>query len=55
MVSCFQVYGGEARLATLSKLCPLMEDKKSLVSIEELAKVKGKASLLATVDYYVSM
>ncbi|KAG4939093.1 hypothetical protein JHK84_045290 [Glycine max] len=50
-----QVYGGEARLATLSKLCPLMEDKKSLVSIEELAKVKGKASLLATVDYYVSM
>ena len=32
-----------------------MEDKKSLVSIEELAKVKGKASLLATVDYYVSM
>ena len=32
-----------------------MEDKKSLVSIEELAKVKGKASLLAAVDYYVSM
>ncbi|KAL5173035.1 O-fucosyltransferase 39 [Glycine soja] len=47
-----KVYGGEARLATLSKLFPLMEDKKSLVSIEELAKVKGKASLLATVDYY---
>ena len=55
MVSCFQVYGGEARLATLSKLCPLMEDKKSLVSTEEMAKVKGKASLLAAVDYYVSM
>ncbi|RDX89896.1 hypothetical protein CR513_28311 [Mucuna pruriens] len=50
-----KVYGGEARLATLSKLFPLMEDKKSLVSTEDLAKVKGKASLLAAVDYYVSM
>ncbi|XP_027354871.1 O-fucosyltransferase 31-like [Abrus precatorius] len=50
-----KVYGGEARLATLSKLFPLMEDKKSLVSMEKLAKVKGKASLLAAVDYYVSM
>jgi len=55
LIVCFQVYGGEARLATLSKLFPLMEDKKSLVSTEELAKVKGKASLLASVDYYVSM
>ncbi|WVZ21566.1 hypothetical protein V8G54_008888 [Vigna mungo] len=50
-----KVYGGEARLATLSKLFPLMEDKKSLASTEELAKVKGKASILASVDYYVSM
>ncbi|CAJ1974017.1 unnamed protein product [Sphenostylis stenocarpa] len=50
-----KVYGGEARLATLSKLFPLMEDKKSLVSTEELAKVNGKASLLAAVDYYVSV
>jgi len=33
-----------------------MEDKKSLASSEEeLAKVEGKASLLAAVDYYVSM
>lgn len=32
-----------------------MEDKKSLASEEELAKVEGKASLLAAVDYYVSM
>lgn len=32
-----------------------MEDKKSLASAEELAKVIGKASLLAAVDYYVSM
>jgi len=32
-----------------------MEDKKSLVSAETMAKVNGKASLLAAVDYYVSM
>ncbi|KAJ0975354.1 hypothetical protein J5N97_017319 [Dioscorea zingiberensis] len=37
------------------KLFPLMEDKKSLATEEELAKVEGKASLLAAVDYYVSM
>ena len=50
-----QVYGGEARISTLRKLFPLMEDKKSLASVEERAKVEGKASLLAAVDYYVSM
>ncbi|XP_057727876.1 O-fucosyltransferase 31 [Arachis stenosperma] len=50
-----KVYGGEARIASLSKLFPLMEDKRSLVSAEELAKVNGRASLLAAVDYYVSM
>ena len=32
-----------------------MEDKKSLTSAEERAKVEGKASLSAAVDYYVSM
>ena len=32
-----------------------MEDKKSLTSGSELAQIKGKASLLAAVDYYVSM
>lgn len=32
-----------------------MEDKKSLASAEELAEVEGKASLLAAVDYYVSI
>lgn len=32
-----------------------MEDKKSIASAEELAMVDGKASLLAAVDYYVSM
>ena len=32
-----------------------MEDKKSLASSQELAEVIGKASMLAAVDYYVSM
>ncbi|KAJ6815141.1 uncharacterized protein M6B38_136015 [Iris pallida] len=50
-----KVYGGEARISSLRKLFPLMEDKKSLASEDELAKVEGKASLLAAVDYYVSM
>ncbi|GAB4847220.1 O-fucosyltransferase 39 [Ancistrocladus abbreviatus] len=50
-----KVYGGEARISTLRKLFPLMEDKRSLASSEERAQIKGKASLLAAVDYYVSM
>ncbi|CAA0831204.1 O-fucosyltransferase family protein [Striga hermonthica] len=50
-----KVYGGEARISTLRSLFPLMEDKKSLASSEERAAIKGKASLLAAVDYYVSM
>lgn len=50
-----KVYGGEARILTLRSLFPLMEDKKSLTSGNELAQIKGKASLLAAVDYYVSM
>lgn len=50
-----KVYGGEPRIATLRKLFPLMEDKKSLASSGERAHIMGKASLLAAVDYYVSM
>ncbi|XP_042499119.1 O-fucosyltransferase 31-like [Macadamia integrifolia] len=50
-----KVYGGEARIASLRMLFPLMENKKSLASAEERAKIEGKASLLAAVDYYVSM
>ncbi|KAK9713147.1 hypothetical protein RND81_06G006500 [Saponaria officinalis] len=50
-----KVFGGRARLSTLRKLFPLMEDKKSLATLEERARIKGKASLLAAVDYYVSM
>ncbi|KAM7258218.1 hypothetical protein ACFE04_013959 [Oxalis oulophora] len=50
-----KVYGGEARISSLLTLFPLMVDKKSLVSEEKLAQVDGKASLLAAVDYYVSL
>ncbi|XP_074569591.1 O-fucosyltransferase 31-like isoform X1 [Curcuma longa] len=50
-----KVYGGEARISSLRKLFPLMEDKKNLASEEELMQVDGKASLLAAVDYFVSM
>ncbi|XP_047307733.1 O-fucosyltransferase 31-like [Impatiens glandulifera] len=50
-----KVYGGEARLSSLRKLFPLIEDKKSLTTDEELATVEGKSSLLAAVDYYVGM
>lgn len=49
------MYGGAARISTLRELFPLMEDKKSLASSDERAQIKGKASLLAAVDYYVSM
>ncbi|KAL8127518.1 hypothetical protein AgCh_014434 [Apium graveolens] len=50
-----KVFGGEARISTLRTLFPLMEDKKSLASAEERANIKGKASLMSAVDYYVSM
>ncbi|KAJ4714550.1 O-fucosyltransferase family protein [Melia azedarach] len=50
-----KVYGGEARISALRRLFPLMEEKKSLASSEERAGIKGKASLLAALDYYISM
>ncbi|CAH1413934.1 unnamed protein product [Lactuca virosa] len=50
-----KVYGGEARISALRQLFPYMEDKKSLASSAERAQIKGKASLSAAVDYYVSM
>uniref|UniRef100_A0A0E0M147 O-fucosyltransferase family protein n=1 Tax=Oryza punctata TaxID=4537 RepID=A0A0E0M147_ORYPU len=50
-----KVYGGEARISSLRKLFPLMVDKRSLASEEELANVEGKASVLAALDYYISM
>lgn len=50
-----KVYGGEARISSLRKLFPLMVDKRSLASEEELANVQGKASVLAALDYYISI
>ncbi|XP_056842183.1 O-fucosyltransferase 39 isoform X2 [Raphanus sativus] len=50
-----KVYGGEARISALRQVFPRMEDKRSLASAEERARIKGKASLLAALDYYVSM
>ncbi|KAK9758404.1 hypothetical protein RND81_01G227300 [Saponaria officinalis] len=50
-----KVYGGEARISALRKLFPRMEDKRSLATSEERGKVEGKASLLAAVDYHVSV
>ncbi|XWS33392.1 hypothetical protein CRYUN_Cryun22dG0078200 [Craigia yunnanensis] len=50
-----KVYGGEARISTLREMFPLMEDKKNLASSDERIRIKGKASLLAAVDYYISM
>jgi hypothetical protein len=50
-----KVYGGGARISTLKQLFPLMEDKKSLTSPFERTLIKGKASLLAALDYYISM
>ncbi|XP_021759757.1 uncharacterized protein At1g04910-like [Chenopodium quinoa] len=50
-----KVYGGEARISTLCTLFPRIEDKRSLATADERGKVEGKASLLAAVDYYVSM
>lgn len=32
-----------------------MEDKRSLASEDELASIEGKASLLAALDYHMSM
>ncbi|KAI9125191.1 hypothetical protein K1719_003807 [Acacia pycnantha] len=50
-----KVYGGKARISTLTRLFPLMESKKSLGSADELSQIKGNASLLAAVDYYVGL
>lgn len=33
----------------------MMEDKKSLASSDERSLIKGKASLLAALDYYIGM
>ena len=46
---------GKRSLASVEELVPNMEDKRSLASVEELDNVKGQASVLAVLDYYISM
>lgn len=46
---------GKRSLASVEELVPNMEDKRSIASVEELDNVKGKASVLAVLDYYISM
>jgi hypothetical protein len=50
-----QVYGGSARMELLHDLFPHMVDKHSLATADELRPFEGKASLLAAVDYHVSL
>ncbi|KAK6940262.1 GDP-fucose protein O-fucosyltransferase [Dillenia turbinata] len=45
----------QARISTLRQLFPLMADKRSLATPEERARVEGKASLMAAVDYHLSI
>jgi hypothetical protein len=50
-----QVYGGSARMELLHDLFAHMVDKHSLATADELRPFEGKASLLAAVDYHVSL
>lgn len=54
-VAFHRVYGGEARLAPLRRLFPLLQSKESLASPRELAPFRGRASLLAAVDVHVAL
>eukprot|EP00249_Psilotum_nudum_P018969 c27044_g1_i1 orf=418-1989(+) len=54
-VASYRVYGGRPRMAALRRLFPLMENKYSLTTEEEITALRGRASLLAALDYYVSL
>ncbi|GJP79587.1 hypothetical protein CLOP_g9805 [Closterium sp. NIES-67] len=54
-VATYQVYGGASRMAALRRLFPNLEDKTSLATQEELRPFLGRASMLAALDFYVSM
>ncbi|CAI0417544.1 unnamed protein product [Linum tenue] len=47
--------GGKAEKLALAKYRQVLWQGRTLASSEELAKVEGRASLLAAVDYYVSL
>lgn len=42
-------------MSALRQLFPFLMDKSSLSTVEELKPFQGKASLLAALDYYVSL
>ncbi|CAM6020826.1 unnamed protein product [Sphagnum balticum] len=54
-LASYTVYGGSARMELLHDLFPHMVDKHSLATADELRPFEGKASLLAAVDYHVSL
>ncbi|CAI5458006.1 unnamed protein product [Closterium sp. Yama58-4] len=54
-VASYQVYGGPSRMAALRRLFPNLEDKTTLATPEELRPFHGRASMLAALDFYVSM
>ncbi|CAI7923259.1 unnamed protein product [Closterium sp. NIES-53] len=54
-VASYQVYGGPSRMAALLRLFPNLEDKTTLATPEELRPFRGRASMLAALDFYVSM
>ncbi|CAI5970306.1 unnamed protein product [Closterium sp. NIES-65] len=53
-VASYQVYGGPTRMAALLRLFPNLEDKTTLATPEELRPFRGRASMLAALDFYVS-
>eukprot|EP00250_Pteridium_aquilinum_P016139 c22960_g1_i1 orf=440-1549(+) len=54
-VASYKVYGGGPRMAALHELFPLMQNKYSLTTQQEIASFRNKASQLAAIDYYVSL
>ncbi|KAL2653477.1 hypothetical protein R1flu_021605 [Riccia fluitans] len=54
-LASYKVYGGEARMAHLRKLFPVMFDKYSLATEAELEPFKDRSSQLAALDYHVCL
>ncbi|CAI5970702.1 unnamed protein product [Closterium sp. NIES-65] len=53
-VASYKVYGNPSRMAALRRLFPNLEDKTTLATPEELRPFRGRASMLAALDFYVS-
>lgn len=54
-LASYRVYGGAPRMGALHNLFPLMKNKYSLSTEQEIAPFRHKASILAALDYYVSL